>query len=102
MPTPPTAEQNQKKRTFDVLPKPDKFIRYRQRLSVGPGLNVGKAVMAGLVPAIHAAPRQILSPAQTSVSSGAYDEAAVFSWMAGVKPGHDGEAESQPNPRLTL
>jgi hypothetical protein len=26
----PTAEQNQKKRTFDVLPKPDKFIRYRQ------------------------------------------------------------------------
>jgi hypothetical protein len=24
------AEQNQKKRTFDVLPKPDKLIRYRQ------------------------------------------------------------------------
>ena len=24
-----TGEQNQKKRTFDVLPKPDKLIRYR-------------------------------------------------------------------------
>ena len=24
------AEQNQKKRTFDVLPKPDKLTRYRQ------------------------------------------------------------------------
>jgi hypothetical protein len=30
LPTPPTGEQNQKKRTFDPLPKPDKFIRYRQ------------------------------------------------------------------------
>jgi hypothetical protein len=28
----PTGEQNQKKRTFDVLPKPDNFIRYRQHL----------------------------------------------------------------------
>jgi len=28
-------------------------------LAVGPGLNVGKAVMAGLVPATHAAPPQI-------------------------------------------
>ena len=26
----PTGEQNQKKRTYDVLPKPDNFIRYRQ------------------------------------------------------------------------
>jgi len=25
----PTGEQNQKKRTYDVLPKPDNFIRYR-------------------------------------------------------------------------
>jgi cyanate lyase len=33
LPTPPTGEQNQKKRTFDVLPKPDKFIRYRQEMS---------------------------------------------------------------------
>jgi hypothetical protein len=32
LPTPPTAEQKQKKRTYDVLPKPDNFIRYRQRL----------------------------------------------------------------------
>ena len=27
----PTGEQNQKKRTYDALPKPDKFIRYRQQ-----------------------------------------------------------------------
>src|SRR5271166_933662 len=26
------AEQNQKQRTFDVLPKPDKLIRYRQKM----------------------------------------------------------------------
>jgi hypothetical protein len=32
LPTPPTGEQNQKKRTYDVLPKPDNFIRYRQIL----------------------------------------------------------------------
>jgi hypothetical protein len=32
LPTPPTGEQNQKKRTFDALPKPDNFIRYRQNL----------------------------------------------------------------------
>ena len=32
-PTPPTGEQNQKKRTFDVPPKPDNFIRYRQPIS---------------------------------------------------------------------
>jgi hypothetical protein len=50
-------------------------------LAVGPGLNIGNAVMAGLVPAIHAA-----LPVQTSVSSEAYDEAAVFSWMAGSSP----------------
>jgi hypothetical protein len=28
----PTAEQNQKKRTNHVLPKPDNFIRYRQTM----------------------------------------------------------------------
>ncbi|HWY81435.1 MAG TPA: hypothetical protein VNY10_05780, partial [Roseiarcus sp.] len=32
----PTGEQNQKKRTYDVLPKPDNFIRYRQRLPSKP------------------------------------------------------------------
>src|SRR6185437_10146465 len=32
----PTGKQNRKKRTFDVLPKPDKFIRYRQILSCSP------------------------------------------------------------------
>src|SRR6201999_856907 len=29
----PTGEQNQKKRTYDVLPKPDNLIRYRQNKS---------------------------------------------------------------------
>jgi putative transcriptional regulator len=32
-------EQNLKKRTFDVLPKPDKLIRYRQRFNEG---EIGK------------------------------------------------------------
>src|ERR1700722_19901040 len=31
----PTGEQKQKKRTFVVLPKPDKLIRYRQRGRAG-------------------------------------------------------------------
>ena len=31
--TPPTGEQNQKKRTFDVLPKPDNSIRYRHNFA---------------------------------------------------------------------
>jgi hypothetical protein len=31
----PTAEQNQKKRTFDVLRKPDNLIRYRQKTAFG-------------------------------------------------------------------
>jgi hypothetical protein len=30
LPTPPTAEQKQKKRTFDVLPNPANLISYRQ------------------------------------------------------------------------
>jgi hypothetical protein len=30
LPTIPQGEQKQKKRTIDVLPKPDKLIRYRQ------------------------------------------------------------------------
>jgi hypothetical protein len=49
-------------------------------------LNVDKAVMAGLAPAIHAAPPQIYRRAQTSVSSEAHDETAVFSWMVGSSP----------------
>jgi len=28
----PTGEQNQKKRTYDVLPKPDNLIRYRHQM----------------------------------------------------------------------
>ena len=62
-------------------------------LAAGRGLNVGKAVMAGLVPAIHAAPL-------ISVSSDAYDEAAVFSWMVGSSPAMTGEPESQPHPHI--
>src|SRR4051794_14157873 len=31
LPTPPTGEQKQTKRTFDVLPKPANLISYRQR-----------------------------------------------------------------------
>jgi hypothetical protein len=31
----PTGEQNQKKRTNHVLPKPDNFIRYRHKLPGG-------------------------------------------------------------------
>ena len=34
MPTRPTGEQKQKKRTDDGLPKPDNFIRYRQVLNI--------------------------------------------------------------------
>ena len=42
----PTGEQNQKKRTYDVLPKPDNFIRYRQaakdkRRQAGGGARAG-------------------------------------------------------------
>jgi hypothetical protein len=55
-------------------------------VTVGPALNVGKAAMAGLLPAIHAAAGTNVSPAWTSISSGAYAEAAVFSWMAGSSP----------------
>jgi hypothetical protein len=36
LPTPPTGEQKQKKRTFRVLPKPHNLIRYRQRLPSEP------------------------------------------------------------------
>ena len=43
LPTPPTAEQNQKKRTNHVLPKPDKFIRYRQIMSLNNFQNVEAA-----------------------------------------------------------
>ena len=43
LPTVPQEEQKQKKRTFDVLPKPDKLIRYRQRrhgrASYGPAIR---------------------------------------------------------------
>jgi hypothetical protein len=64
-------------------------------LGVGPGLNVGKEVMAGLVPAIHAAPSQISRLLRLSVSSEAYDEIAVFSWMAGLVPRLSGSSLGQ-------
>ncbi|MFZ0605747.1 MAG: hypothetical protein WAN05_31090, partial [Roseiarcus sp.] len=37
LPNPPTAEQNQKKRTLDALPKPDNLIRYRQEMPISRG-----------------------------------------------------------------
>jgi hypothetical protein len=43
----PTAEQNQKKRTNHVLPKPDNFIRYRQS-KTGTAEAVG-CTLVGLV-----------------------------------------------------
>ena len=63
-------------------------------------IGVGKCVIAGRVPAIHAAPPQILA-AQTSVSSEADEETAVFSWMAGSSPAMT-ETESWRHPGLTL
>jgi hypothetical protein len=60
-------------------------------------LNSGK-LMAGLVPAIHAAPRKIFCPL-TSVSLDAHDEAVVFSWMAGSSPAMT-EKQAPPIPRV--
>ena len=61
--------------------------------------------MAGLVPAIHAAPRHIAPLLRTSPSSEVYDEAAVYSWMAGSIPGSSpGTAMTEkqtPNPAPT-
>src|SRR3984885_7909001 len=47
LPTRPTGEQKQKKRTDDGLPKPDNFIRYRHELR-RPPVNVD-ATPSGLV-----------------------------------------------------
>ena len=55
--------------------------------------------MAGLVPAIHAAPRHIAPLLRTSPSSEVYDEAAVFSWMAGSSPAMT--EKQTPNPAPT-
>jgi hypothetical protein len=52
--------------------------------------------MAGLVPAIHAAPRHIALPLRTCVSPEVYDEAAVFSWMAGSSPAMTEKQNSGP------
>jgi hypothetical protein len=43
----PTAEQNQKKRTNHVLPKPDNFIRYRQRNAYARGFKERLTVIVG-------------------------------------------------------
>jgi hypothetical protein len=48
------------------------------------GLNVGKAVMACLLPATHAERRKISRP--LGLPSCAYAEAAGFSWVAGSSP----------------
>jgi hypothetical protein len=50
-----------------------------------PPVKIGKAVTAGLVPAVHAAPPQI-SRRSDSRPFMAYGEAVVFSWMAGSSP----------------
>jgi hypothetical protein len=47
LPTPPTGEQKQKKRTFDVLPKPDKLIRYRHILIEEQSWICGIGFLAG-------------------------------------------------------
>jgi hypothetical protein len=55
--------------------------------------------MAGLVLPCAGHPRGAainLSPAQTFVRSGAYDEAPVFSWMAGLNPATT--EKQNPNP----
>jgi hypothetical protein len=43
------------------------------------GLNIGKAVMAGLAPAIHAAPRRIYRQLRLPSVQRVHDETAVFS-----------------------
>ncbi len=43
-PTPPTAQQQKQKRTFDVLRKPDIFTRYRQPLRL-PSWHTGSRVL---------------------------------------------------------
>src|SRR3984957_13572123 len=47
---------------------------------------MSKAVMAGLCAGHPRSAATNLSPAQTSVSSEAYDQTEVFSWMAGSSP----------------
>jgi hypothetical protein len=41
LPTPPTAEQKQKQRTFHVLLKPANLIRYRQQKFAEQATNQG-------------------------------------------------------------
>jgi hypothetical protein len=85
-------------RGLSLAPGPASAFRLLRPLAVGPGLNIGNAVMAGLVrPSTRRRDKFLAAP--TSVSSEVYDGAAVFSGMAGtsqVKPGHDGEPESTP------
>src|ERR1700674_2958875 len=45
-PTCPTGEQKQKKRTYDVLPKPDNLIRYRQAFCPTPWIDSLEALDA--------------------------------------------------------
>src|SRR5271166_5513570 len=44
------AEQNQKKRTYEVLPKPDNLIRYRQRLLPPRTRAQAAGSLAGVLP----------------------------------------------------
>ena len=60
-------------------------------------MKIGKAVTAGLVPAVHAAPHKSLGPSDFRQFI-AYGEAAVFSWMAGSSPA----MTEKQNPSLHL
>jgi hypothetical protein len=53
---------------------------------VGPRLNVGKAVLAGLEPAIHAAPPQISRLLRLPSIQRLIMRLQVFAWMAGSSP----------------
>ena len=48
---PPTGEQKQKKRTYDGLPKPDNFIRYRQKMQALIAFAVGENIPPHVVAA---------------------------------------------------
>src|SRR5208337_2565552 len=57
----PTGEQNQKKRTFDVLPKPDKLIRYRQIRSTRCGARRRRACTSSGKPGSKTSPPSSLA-----------------------------------------
>ena len=80
----PTAEQNQKKRTNHLLPKPDKFIRYRQKM-----LNLLHTTRHGRM----ASPRRDpILPSGAWVPRGRRADATAPL----TKPAHDESAKAPP------